>query len=143
MFVGEYTHALDNKGRLTIPASYRPQLAAGLVVTRGYEPCLVIYPLAEWSVLANKAAQMPTASRAARSYGRLIFGGAFESVPDKMGRVLIPGVLRDYAGIAAEAVVVGVNTYIEVWTPERWQQILERDTRELDVILADVAKMGV
>ena len=143
MFVGEYAHALDIKGRLTIPAGYRPQLAAGLVVTRGYEPCLAIYPLAEWSVLANKVAQMPTANRAARSYTRLVFGGAFELVPDKMGRILIPGVLRDYAAIGSEAILVGVNTHIEVWAPERWQQALERDTRELDVILADVAKMGV
>jgi MraZ protein len=143
MFIGEYAYALDSKGRLTIPAGYRPQLVAGLMVTRGYEPCLAIYPLAEWSVLANKAAQMPTASRAARSYSRLVFGGAFELVPDKMGRILIPGVLRDYAGIATEAIWVGVNTYVEVWAPDRRQQILERDTRELDVMLADVAHMGV
>ncbi len=143
MFVGEYAHNLDPKGRLTIPARFRAALAAGLVITRGYDPCLVIYPLAAWSALADKVAQLPIASRAARSYGRLIFGGAFETAPDKMGRVLIPSFLRDYAGIGEEAVILGINTYLEIWDPERLREALERDHQNLDTILADVGKMGV
>lgn len=143
MFVGEYAHTLDIKGRLTIPARFRAELAAGLVITRGYDPCLVIYPLGEWSALAHKVAQLSIASRTARSYSRLIFGGAFEVIPDKMGRVLLPSFLREYAGVGEQAVVVGVNTYLEVWSPERLHEALARDSQNLDTILADVGKMGV
>jgi len=143
MFQGEYAHILDSKGRLTIPARFRTELQAGLVMTRGYERCLVIYPLAEWAALASKAARMPTASAAARSYGRLIFGGAFEALPDKIGRILVPGVLREYAGIEDEAIIVGINTYVEVWSPSAWREALERDAMNLETILADVSKMGV
>ncbi|HHX63909.1 MAG TPA: division/cell wall cluster transcriptional repressor MraZ [Chloroflexi bacterium] len=143
MFVGEYSHTLDTKGRLTIPARFRAELESGMVITRGAEPCLVVYPADEWAALAAKAAQMPTASRVARSYSRLIFGGASEAQPDKMGRILIPAFLREYAGIQEEAVVVGVNSYVEIWSPERWRETLEQDAADLDEILAEVAKMGI
>ncbi len=143
MFLGEYSHSLDLKGRLTIPARFRSELEGGVVTTRGYERCLVLYPLKEWSALASKVTRLPMASRTARSYSRLIFGGAAEVVPDKMGRILIPAFLREYAGIEEQAVIVGVNTYIEVWNPDRWRETLERDTENLDLILADVTKMGI
>jgi len=143
MFVGEYAHSLDTKGRLTIPAHFRAELVAGLVITRGYDPCLVVYPLSAWSALADKVAQLSIASRAARSYSRLIFGGAFEATPDKMGRVLIPSFLREYAGIGEQAMVVGVNTYLEIWSPARLREALTHDDQNLDTILADVGKMGV
>jgi MraZ protein len=143
MFLGEYSHTLDAKGRLTIPARFRAELESGMVITRGAEPCLVVYPADEWATLAAKAAQMPTASRVARSYTRLMFGGASEAQPDKMGRILVPAFLREYAGIQEEAVVVGVNSYIEIWAPERWQQALARDAGDMDEILAEVAKMGI
>ncbi|MHB1294313.1 MAG: division/cell wall cluster transcriptional repressor MraZ [Anaerolineae bacterium] len=143
MFLGEYSHALDPKGRLTIPARFRGELESGLVITRGYEPCLVIYPLQEWGALADKVARMPMASRTARSYSRLMFGGAFEQVPDKNGRVLVPAFLREYAGIEDDTIVVGVNNYIEVWSPSNYGQVVARDTENMDAILTDVAGMGV
>jgi MraZ protein len=142
MFLGQYSHALDSKGRLTIPVRFREEVGAGLVMTQGYEPCLLIYPQAAWMSLAQKVAQMSVASSTARSYARLIFGNAFEAIPDKMGRILIPTVLRDYAGIQEEAIVVGVNSYIEVWSPTRWAETMERDTRNLPNILAEVTRMG-
>lgn len=143
MFLGEYTHALDARGRIIVPARFRSELETGLVVTRGYDPCLVIYPLDGWTALASKVAQASAASRNARSYGRLVFGGAYEATLDSMGRVLIPAFLREYAGIEGEAVVVGVNTYLEIWHPGKWRDTLERDAQNLDVILADMTNMGV
>ena len=143
MFLGQYLHALDSKGRLTVPVRFRDELEVGLVMTRGYEPCLLVYPQETWAALAQKVAQMPAASLVARSYARLVFGNAFEAVPDKMGRVLIPAVLRAYAGIEEEAVVVGVNSYIEIWNPARWQEILDRDDANLPTILAQVTQMGI
>src|SRR4030042_2490295 len=112
MFLGEYTHSLDLRGRITIPARFRQELERGMVITRGFDSCLMVYPMDEWNHIADRIAQMPTANRNARSYGRRMFGGAYEAVPDKMGRVLIPAFLRDYAGIEEEAVVVGVNNYL-------------------------------
>lgn len=143
MFLGQYLHALDSKGRLTIPARFREELEAGLVMTQGYEPCLLIYPQASWMSLAQKVAQMSAASTVARSYARLVFGNAFEATPDKMGRILIPTILRDYAGIQEEAVVVGINSYIEVWSPARWRETTEHDNKNLSEILAAVAGMGI
>ncbi|MCD6518414.1 MAG: division/cell wall cluster transcriptional repressor MraZ [Anaerolineae bacterium] len=143
MFLGEYSHTLDAKGRLTIPARFRSELESGLIITRGYEPCLVIYPRDEWAALAARVAQLPLTNPMTRAYSRLLFGGAHEASLDKMGRVLIPIFLREHAGIKEEAIVVGVNTYIEVWSPERWQETFARDSRNLDAILAEVAKMGV
>jgi len=143
MFLGQYAHALDNKGRLTVPARFRGELEAGLVMTQGYEPCLLVYPQAAWMALATKVAQMSAASAVARSYARLVFGNAFETTPDKLGRILIPTVLRDYAGIQEEALVVGVNAYVEVWSPTRWRETIARDSENLPDILAEVARMGV
>lgn len=143
MFLGEYHHTTDAKGRLTIPARFRAELVSGVVVTRGYEPCVVLYPLSEWSRLAEKVAQMPMASRVVRSYGRLVFGGAFEATLDRMGRILLPGFLREHAAIEEEAVVVGLNTHIEIWSPGRWRQTVERDSENLDAILTEVTRMGL
>lgn len=143
MFLGEYTHNLDPKGRLTVPARFREELATGLVVARGYEPCLTLFPVAEWAKLADKIADMPMASRKARSYGRLIFGGACEASIDKMGRILIPAFLREYASLDQEALFVGINTYIEIWSPKRWAEALESDSENMDVILAEMARFGV
>jgi MraZ protein len=143
MFSGEYSHALDAKGRLTIPARFRDELEGGLVVTKGYEPCILLYPLSEWSALASKVAQLPKTNRAARAYSRLVFGSAAEVTLDKMGRILIPTFLREYAGIEEEAVVVGVNTYIEIWNPARWRATMEQDMENLADILDDVSQMGI
>ncbi len=143
MFLGEYSHALNAKGRLTIPAQFRDALQEGLVLAPGDEACIAVYPVNLWAELAARVAQLPLASRAARAYSRQFFGRAFEVVPDKMGRIVIPNVLRKYAGIEEEAVVIGANTYLEVWNPERWCQIQQRDAENLEMILEDVARMGV
>ena len=143
MFVGEYSHSIDPKGRLTIPARFREDLDGGMVITRGYDPCLVIYPLGRWASLARRVAEMPFSSHAARAYSRLIFGGAAEVSLDKLGRILVPAFLREYAGIGEQAVLVGVNAYIEVWDPTKKQGALERDVGNLDAILAELAELGL
>lgn len=104
---------------------------------------LVLYPTAEWERLAEKIAQMPIASRQARSYGRLLFGGAREVALDKTGRVLLPAFLREYASLEAEALLVGINTYVEIWSPACWSETLARDGENLDDILAEMMPFGV
>jgi len=142
-FLGVYIHSLDPKGRLTIPARFRTQLADGLVISRGPDPCLVIYPQREWESLATNLSRLPRSQRAARSYNRLLFGGAAEANMDRMGRVLVPSFLREYAAITEDAVVVGVNTVIEVWNPDAWRLIREADSESMDDILGAVGQMGV
>ena len=120
MFLGEFVHTIDEKGRLTIPAKFRADLASGLVVTRGIDRCLAIYPLEEWERLAGRVSALPMTDRRARAFRRLVFANASDAVPDKQGRMLIPPRLREYASLGGEAVVTGLDTYIEVWNLDAW-----------------------
>mgnify|MGYP000436250372 CR=1 FL=1 len=122
MFLGEFKHTVDNKGRLTIPAKFRSELAAGVVVTRGIDKCLFLFPMAEWEKLSQQVSQLPITQQEAREFRRLIFSGASDIVPDKQGRILIPSYLREYANLDSEVVIVGNNTYIEIWNAEAWQE---------------------
>ncbi len=121
MFLGEFTHKLDSKGRLTIPTKFRGRLAQGLVVTRGLDPCLAIYPLEEWQQLSAKVSALPITDRVARAFRRLVFAGASFSTLDGQGRVLIPPRLREEAGLDGEVIITGLDTYIELWSPENWE----------------------
>jgi len=143
MFLGEYSHSLDAKGRLTIPARFRKELEDGLVISRGQECCLTVYPQATWQELSESLGRLPWTREEVRSYNRLLFSGAHEATLDKMGRVLIPAFLREYAGIDQEAAVVGVNAVIEIWNPGTWQETYENDSRNREQIAASVAQMGV
>ncbi len=126
MFLGEFIHTIDEKGRLAIPARFRADLAIGLVVTRGIDRCLAIYPMEEWEQLADKVSGLPMTDRRARAFRRLVFANASDVTLDKQGRVLIPPRLREYAGLDGEVVVTGLNTYIEVWGPGSWGEERER-----------------
>src|SRR5438105_152924 len=105
MFYGEDSHTLDDKGRLTIPARHRTDLAAGLVVTRGLDRCLTIYPKAKWEELSATIDQLPMTDPNARTFRRHFFSSAVEDIPDKQGRILIPTHLRQYAGIESDVMV--------------------------------------
>jgi len=143
MFLGEFTHTLDPKGRLTIPARFRAQLADGLVISRGQDACLVIYPVREWEALAEALGRLPRSSQGARSYNRLMFSGACEATLDRMGRVLVPPFLRSHAGIHEDVVIVGANKVIEVWNPQAWQETLAANLAEMETILGAVGQLGV
>ena len=133
MFLGEFTHTIDEKGRLTIPARFRGELAAGVVVTRGMDRCLTLYPMTEWDRLAKKVSELPVGDQRARKLRRLVFGGAADVVPDKQGRVLIPPNLRKYAQLDGEVIVTGLHRYVEVWNPEFWREereVLEKERAE-------------
>ena len=130
MFLGEFTHTIDEKGRLTIPARFRGELAAGVVVTRGMDRCLALYPMAEWNSLAKKVSELPVADRRARTLRRLVFGGAADVVPDKQGRVLIPPNLREYANLDGEVIVTGMHIYVEVWNLKAWNEESEQLEQE-------------
>lgn len=125
VFLGEYQYTIDDKGRLTIPAKFRRPLLEGLVITRGLDRNLVLYPLGEWAKLVDRIEQLPYGDPGARNFRRLVFSGATDVEPDRQGRVLVPSYLLEYGRIAREAIVVGVNAYVEVWSPELWQSVRE------------------
>jgi MraZ protein len=125
MFLGEYTHTIDDKGRLTIPAKFRGELAAGLVVTRGFDKNLMVLTLKEWESMAEKIATRPLADESVRAFRRRFFSGAVDLTPDRQGRIVLPPYLREFAAIDGEVVIAGMYNYIELWSVEAWQPVLE------------------
>ena len=120
MFLGEYEHSLDDKGRLAIPARFRPELGQGLVLTRGLDHCLFVWPMAEWRSVADKLGSLSLMHADARRLQRLLFAGAVDTQLDRLGRVLVPAFLRSYAGLQDTAVVAGVLSRIEIWDRDQW-----------------------
>jgi MraZ protein len=123
MFLGEFSHSIDDKGRLTLPAKFRPELGQGVVVTRGVDKCLFIFTVEEFQRLAERIGELPMTQAEGREFSRHFFSGALDVEVDKQGRILIPQNLRDYAGLDGEAIVTGVNKRIEVWDVKAWQQV--------------------
>ena len=123
MFLGRYTHALDAKGRVAVPVRYRGDLGQRVVLTRGIDRCLSLYPMEAWVPLAEKVTALPIGDPDARAFKRLVFSEAVDLEPDAQGRILIPPELRRYAGIERDVVIVGVNTSVELWSPEQWETV--------------------
>lgn len=123
MFLGRHAHNLDSKGRLAIPARFRELLADGLVLTRGIDNCLAAYPRSAWDQLAERVNALSMADRDARLFRRMVFAEAADVSLDGQGRIVIPAELRRYAGIDREAVIVGVHSSIEIWSPTAWDEV--------------------
>lgn len=143
MFLGEFEHTIDDKGRLTIPARFRDELESGVVVTRGLDGCLWAFPRSGWEILAEKISKMPTTSAAARNFARFIFSSAVDSIPDRQGRVLIPQNLRNYAGIQSETVVIGVMNRVEIWNPAKWADVFSGVEEDPEAIVAQLQELGI
>ncbi len=124
MFLGTYEPRLDDKSRLVLPAKFRDQLAEGLVITKGQERCLYVWPIAEFRAVTERLGQAPVTSKSARDYMRVLFAGASDEVPDKQGRIHLPAALREYAGLRRDCTVIGANTRVEVWDSAAWRQYL-------------------
>jgi len=142
MFSGEYEHTIDDKGRLTIPAKFRAKLAEGLFVTRGLDGCLFVLPPDAWEALSEKVASLPLAQGSARLFSRMIYSGT-ECKLDKQGRILLPPPLREHADIESEAVVIGVNSRLEIWSKKRWQELITRMEEESGLIAEQLASLGI
>ena len=124
MLLGTHTPKLDDKGRIILPAKFRDELAAGVVVTRGQERCLYVFSKNEFESVHEKIRQAPVTSEEARKYLRLFLSGASDDTPDKQGRVLVPQLLREYAGLTKELVIIGVGSRAEIWDASSWQEYL-------------------
>lgn len=126
MFLGTHAPRLDEKGRLFLPAKFRDELAEGLVITKGQERCLYVFPVPEFTRITEGLRAAPVTAKAVRDYSRVFFASASDETPDKQGRVTIPPALREYAGLERECAVIGANTRVEIWDAQAWQAYLER-----------------
>ena len=125
MFLGTHTPKLDEKGRLTLPAKFREALAGGLMITKGQDHCLYVFPHAEFERMARKVAEAPFTNESVRAYQRYLFAGTDEQQPDGQGRITIAPELRRYAGLDRDCVVIGAITRLEIWNAQRWQDYLD------------------
>jgi MraZ protein len=141
VFLGRYEHTIDAKGRMALPARYRERLADGVVVTRGFDACLLVYPLDQWTPLATRVAGLSISDPDVRALRRLLFADAADLDLDKQGRVLLPASLRDYAALDRDAVVVGMHSFIELWSPEAWSQQRDALDREGQAVAERLAEL--
>ena len=130
MFLGTYSPRLDTKGRIILPAKFREELSAGLVLTRGQERCLYVFSAEEFERIHEQMRSAPLSSRQARDYMRVFLSGASDEVPDKQGRVTIPAALREYARLDRELVVIGAGSRAEIWDAQAWDEDLARTEAE-------------
>ncbi len=122
IFSGEFEYRLDAQGRVSVPARFRDSFKGGLILTKGYEPCIVVYTPSEWESMAEKIAQMPSTQAKARKMMRLTFWRSFQAEMDRQGRVPLPAALRDYAGLKDEVVIAGTGSFLEIWSKDRWSE---------------------
>ena len=125
VFLGTYEPRLDAKGRLILPAKFRDQLAGGLVITRGQERCLYVFPAGEFERMYTELRRAPLSSKEARDYIRVMLSGASDDIPDKQGRIVIPSPLRDYAGLDRDLAVIGAGSRVEIWNVDAWSAYLD------------------
>ena len=143
MFIGEYQHTLDEKGRLALPAKYRANLSSGAVVTRGLDRCLFLYPRNEWEKLAARLAALPMAQSNTRAIARLMLAGAMDVTPDKLGRMLIPEYLREYAGLERSVALSGLYNRLEIWNAEEWKKYKQATEAQSADIAEKLGELGL
>ena len=143
MFSGEYTYSIDEKKRLAVPSKFRQLLGKKAVITRGLDNCLFLYPLLAWSKLAKKISQLPLAQSDARSFARLMLGGAMEVRFDNLGRILIPDYLKDYSGLKKRIVFIGLYDRIEIWDDLEFQKYKKKTEMAAGDIAERLKELGV
>lgn len=143
MFIGEYSHNLDDKGRLAIPIKFRNELIRGAVVTRGLDSCLFLYTKKEWEKLAEKLAALPFSQANSRAFARLMLAGAMDLEIDKQGRAVLPEYLRQFAGLKKNVVVAGLYSRLEIWDQQKWNEYKIKTENESSEIAERMAELGV
>lgn len=143
MFIGEYQHALDEKGRLAVPVKFRAELKGGAVVTRGLDSCLFLYTKKAWAELAERLSKLPIARANTRAFARLMLAGAMDVTVDGQGRLLLPDYLRAYAGIKRQIVVAGLYNRLELWDSKRWESYKRGTEKASGDIAEALGELGV
>ncbi|MCK5466266.1 division/cell wall cluster transcriptional repressor MraZ [Candidatus Parcubacteria bacterium] len=143
MFIGEYNHNLDNKGRLAVPVKFRNDLKKGAVVTKGLDGCLFLYTMSEWKILAEKLSKLPISQSNTRAFARLMLAGAMDVQIDKQGRIVLPDYLRKYAMLKKKVIVNGLYNRLEIWDENGWEKYKEVTEKESGDIAEKLGELGV
>lgn len=142
MFFGSFEHALDDKGRIIMPSRFRARLAEGVVMARWIEQCVAVFPRGEFEKMAERIQALPEGSAEKREFVRVLFGHAFEAVPDRQGRITIPPKLREVAGLDREVEVVGMMNRVEIWDRRRWQESTQGGLERFEQTAEKLSEMG-
>ncbi len=143
MFIGEYLYSIDEKKRLAIPVKFRQALGKKAVITRGIDSCLVIYPMEGWRKLAAKLEELPSGRIDARGFARIMLSGAVDVELDKLGRILVPDYLKEYAFLKKNVAILGLSNRIEIWDEEKWQEYKKRTEKEVGDMAERLNELGV
>ena len=143
MFIGEYRYTLDTNKRLALPSKFRKELGKKVIVTRGSDNCLIIYPLREWGIMSEKLSKLPASRLDARGFARIMLAGACDVDLDKSGRILIPEYLKKYALLKKNIVLLGLSNRIEIWDGKKWQKYREKTEKEIGDMAERLKELGV
>ena len=143
MLIGEYKHTLDPKKRLSLPSKWRKELGSTLIVTRGLDNCLFVYPQAEWEKITDKIGNLPLGSADTRSFNRFFLSGAVEVEVDTVGRILVPDFLKDFAKLETKVVLAGIHDRVEIWDETRWTEYKARIEMQADSLAEKLSEIGV
>lgn len=143
MFIGEYNHNLDEKGRLAIPVKFREELKGGAVVTKGLDGCLFLYPITEWKLLADKLSHLPISQANTRAFARLMLAGAMDVSLDKQGRIVIPDYLRKYVNLSKQVVINGLYNRLEIWDEAAWEAYKQKTEADSGEIAEQLGEIGI
>ena len=143
MFIGEYSHTIDEKRRLAIPSRFRKGLGKDAVITRGLDNCLFVFPRKEWDALAQKLGSLPLGQSDARGFIRLMLAGAMDASLDGLGRILVPEYLMEYAVLKKQVVITGVLNRLEIWDQDMWKSYKNRSEKEIGNMAERLGELGV
>lgn len=143
MLIGEYTHRIDTKKRLSLPSRWRKELGKKLVVTRGLDNCLFIYPQKAWQKITEKIGELPLGQADTRGFNRFFLSGAVEVEVDTVGRILVPDFLKDFAGLGGKVVLAGIHDRVEIWDERKWHTYKQRVEKQADALAEKLGEVGV
>ena len=143
MFIGEFQHNIDLKGRIALPAKFRSKITGGAIITRGIDKCLFVFTGKDWEVLAQKLIALPLSQANSRAFVRLMLSGAADVELDSQGRILIPDYLRKYAGLNKEAKVTGVYNRMEIWDTTNWNEYKSKTEGQSEEIAEKLGELGI
>lgn len=143
MLIGEYSHNLDPKKRLSLPAKWRKELGETVVVTRGLDNCLFVYPLNEWQTVTEKIGRLPFGQADTRGFNRFFLSGAVETDVDSVGRILIPDFLKEFAGLSTKVVLAGIHDRVEIWDENRWKEYKAKIEKQAEALAEKLGEVGV
>lgn len=143
MLIGEFSYTIDQKKRIAIPSKFRKELGKKAVITRGLDNCLAVYPIEEWKKLTKKLENLPNSQTDARGFARIMLSGAVDAALDKLGRILIPDYLKNYAGFEKNVVIIGISNRLEIWDEIKWQQYRQKTEKEIGDMASRLQELGI